>query len=107
MQAVLEYTESALQLGTLLGPYRLINFVKQGGMSTVYLDSGAQEYTYQVVDSSCVDWNMMYRERGSCKPYNMSILFRCLDACAYGSIITLVVSIWVGPRRHAQRKLLL
>ena len=37
MQAVLEYTEQALQLETRIGPYRLIKQLKQGGMSTVYL----------------------------------------------------------------------
>jgi serine/threonine protein kinase len=83
MQAVLEYTESALQPGTLLGPYRLINFVKQGGMSTVYLGYNTHTRAHvalKVVDSSCVDLNMMYREREIMQALQHEHIVPCLDA---------------------------
>ena len=66
MQAVLEYTEQALQRETRIGPYRLIKHLQQGGMSTVYLGYHTRTRTYvalKVVDSACVDLNMMCRER--------------------------------------------
>ncbi len=37
MQAILEYTELALQADTRIGPYRLVKHVQRGGMASVYL----------------------------------------------------------------------
>ena len=83
MQAVLEHTKSALQSGTLLGPYRLIHFVKQGGMSTVYLGYHTHTRVHvalKVVDSSCVDLNMVYREREIMQALQHEHIVPCLDA---------------------------
>ena len=83
MQAVLEHTKSALQPGTLLGPYRLIHFVKQGGMSTVYLGYHTHTRAHvalKVVDSSCVDLNMVYREREIMQALQHEHIVPCLDA---------------------------
>jgi eukaryotic-like serine/threonine-protein kinase len=94
MQAVLEYTESVLQLGTLIGPYRLINYVKQGGMSTVYLGYHTRTRTYvaiKVVDSNCVDLKMMYREREIMQALQHEHIVPCLDAGEYGRYHYLVM----------------
>ena len=83
MQAVLEYTEQALQRETRFGPYRLIKHLKQGGMSTVYL--GYHLFTranvaIKIVDSACVDLNMMYREREIMQALQHEHIVPCLDA---------------------------
>jgi serine/threonine protein kinase len=94
MQAVLEYTKSALQLRTLLGPYRLINYLKQGGMSTVYLGYHTCTKTYvaiKVIDSSCVDLKMMYREREIMQALQHEHIVPCLDAGEYGRYHYLVM----------------
>ena len=94
MQAVLEYTEQALQAETHIGPYRLINYLKQGGMSTVYLGYHTRTRTYvaiKVVDSSCVDLNMMYREREIMQALQHEHIVPCLDAGEYGRYHYLVM----------------
>jgi serine/threonine protein kinase len=94
MQAVLKYTESALQRGTPLGPYRLINYVKQGGMSTVYLGYHTRTRTHvalKVVDSSCVDLKMIYREREIMQALQHEHIVPCLDAGACGRYHYLVM----------------
>ena len=94
MQAVLEHTKSALQPGTLLGPYRLIHFVKQGGMSTVYLGYHMLTRAHvalKVVDSSCVDLNMVYREREIMQALQHEHIVPCLDAGEYGRYHYLVM----------------
>ena len=94
MQAVLEYTEQALQAETHIGPYRLINYLKQGGMSTVYLGYHTRTRTYvaiKVVDSSCVDLKMMYREREIMQALQHEHIVPCLDAGEYGRYHYLVM----------------
>src|SRR6266853_3134234 len=94
MQAVLEYTEQALQLETRIGPYRLIEHLKQGGMSTVYL--GYHLFTkadvaIKVVDSACVDLKMLNREREIMQALQHEHLVPCLDAGEYGRYHYLVM----------------
>jgi serine/threonine protein kinase len=94
MQAVVEYTERALQPGTRIGPYRLINYLKQGGMSTVYLGYHTRTRTYvaiKVVDSNCVDLKMMYREIAIMQALQHEHIVPCLDAGEYGRYHYLVM----------------
>jgi eukaryotic-like serine/threonine-protein kinase len=94
MQAVLEYTEQALQAETHIGPYRLINYLKQGGMSTVYLGYHTRTRTYvaiKVVDSYCVDLKMMYREREIMQALQHEHIVPCLDAGHDGRYYYLVM----------------
>ena len=94
MQAVLEYTEQALQAETHIGPYRLINYLKQGGMSTVYLGYHTRTRTYvaiKVVDSSYVDLKMMYREREIMQALQHEHIVPCLDAGHDGRYYYLVM----------------
>jgi len=83
MQAVLEYTEQALQRETRIGPYRLIKQLKQGGMSTVYLGYHLVSKAYvaiKIIDSACVDLNMWNREREIIQSLQHDHLVPCLDA---------------------------
>ncbi len=83
MQAILEYTQQALQRETRIGPYRLIKQLKEGGMSTVYLGYYLFTRAYvaiKVVDSSCVDLNMLHREREIMQALQHEHIVPCLDA---------------------------
>jgi serine/threonine-protein kinase PpkA len=83
MQAVLEYTEQALQPETRIGPYRLIKHLQQGGMSTVYLGYHLvtkADAAIKVVDSAYVDLNMLHREREIMQALHHEHLVPCLDA---------------------------
>jgi serine/threonine-protein kinase len=94
MQAVLEYTERALQPGARLGPYRLIERLKQGGMSTVYLGYHMRTRAYvamKVVDSYAVDLKMVYREREIMQALEHEHIVACLDAGEYGRYHYLVM----------------
>jgi len=94
MQAVLEYTERALQPGTRLGPYQLIKRLKQGGMSTVYLGYHLRTKVYvamKVVDSDAVDLNMLFREIEIMQALEHEHIVPCLDAGEYGRYHYLVM----------------
>jgi eukaryotic-like serine/threonine-protein kinase len=83
MQAVLEYTERALQPGTRIGPYRLIKHLKQGGMSTVYLGYHMPTRAYvaiKVSDSYAVDLKMLSREIEIMQALEHEHIVPCLDA---------------------------
>jgi eukaryotic-like serine/threonine-protein kinase len=94
MQAILEYTEQALQRETRFGPYRLIKHLKQGGMSTVYL--GYHFFTraavaIKIVDSACVDLKILNREREILQALQHEHIVPCLDAGEYGRYHYLVM----------------
>jgi serine/threonine protein kinase len=94
MQAVLEYTERALQPGTRIGPYRLIKHLKQGGMSTVYLGYHMPTRAYvaiKVVDSYAVDLKMLSREIEIMQALEHEHIVPCLDAGEYGRYHYLVM----------------
>ena len=94
MQAVLEYTEQALQRETRIGPYRLIKHLKQGGMSTVYLGYHLvtkEDVAIKIVDSSCVDLKMVNREREIMQALQHEHLVPCLDAGKSGRYHYLVM----------------
>jgi len=94
MQAVLEYTERALQPETRIGPYRLIEHLRQGGMSTVYLGYHMPTRAYvaiKVVDSSAVDLKMLYREIEIMQALEHEHIVPCLDAGQYGRYHYLVM----------------
>ena len=110
MQAVLEDTEQANQRETRIGPYRLIKQLQQGGMSTVYLGYHLvtkADVAIKVVDSTCVDLNMLNREREIMQALQHEHLVPCLDAGEYGRYHYLVMPYVRGGtlRRHARRKL--
>src|SRR6266568_2676038 len=94
MQAVLEYTQGALQPGARLGPYRLIKRLKRGGMSTVYLGYHIRTRAYvamKVVDSYAVDLKMVYREREIMQALEHEHIVPCLDAGEHGRYHYLVM----------------
>ena len=94
MQAVLEYTERALQPGARLGPYRLIKRLKRGGMSTVYLGYHLVTKAYvaiKIVDSTCVDLKMLNREREIMQALQHEHIVPCLDAGESGRYHYLVM----------------
>ena len=106
MQAVLEYTEQALQRETRIGPYRLIKHLKQGGMSTVYLGYHLvtkEDVAIKIVDSSCVDLKMVNCEREIMQALQHEHLVPCLDAGEFGRYHYLVMPYLRGGtlRRHA------
>jgi serine/threonine-protein kinase len=94
MQAVLEYTEQALQRETRIGPYRLIKHLKQGGMSTVYLGYHLFTRAYvaiKVIDSSCSDLKRLNRESDIMQALQHEHLVPCLDAGESGRYHYLVM----------------
>jgi eukaryotic-like serine/threonine-protein kinase len=94
MQAVLEFTEFALQPGTCIGPYRLIKRLQQGGMSTVYLGYHMPSracVAIKVVDSYAVDLKMVYREIEIMQALEHNHIVTCLDAGAYRNYHYLVM----------------
>src|SRR5579872_7349359 len=65
MQAVLEYTEQALQTETHIGSYRLVKPLQQGGMASVYLGYHLHRRAYvalKVVDDSTANMAWLRRE---------------------------------------------
>jgi len=87
MQAVLEHTERTRQAETYIGPYRLVEHIKQGGMASVYLGYQIYTKTYvaiKVFDSYATDLAMMYRERDIMQALQHKHIVPCLDAGQYG-----------------------
>jgi eukaryotic-like serine/threonine-protein kinase len=83
MQAVLEYTETGLQPGTCIGPYRLIKQLEQGGMSTVFLGYHIDTRGFvaiKVVDGYSANLTMLYREIEIMQALEHEHIVRCLDA---------------------------
>jgi eukaryotic-like serine/threonine-protein kinase len=94
MQAVLDSTERAPQAGTRLGAYRLLERVKQGGMSTVYRGehlSTRASVAIKVMDSATVELKMVYREREIMQALEHEHIVPCLAAGAYGRYHYLVM----------------
>lgn len=99
MQAVLERTESELQAGTRIGPYKLMKHLQQGGMATVYLGYHIQTRAYvaiKVVDSFVADLDMLYREIRIMQSLRHGHVVPCLDAGRYGRYYYLVMPYMQG-----------
>jgi serine/threonine protein kinase len=83
VQAVLEYTEQALQADTPIGPYRLVQHLRQGGMASVYLGYHLYKRAYvaiKVVDGSTADMTMLRRENEILQALQHEHIVPCLDA---------------------------
>ncbi len=83
MQAVLEYTEQALQAATHLGPYRLVKPLRQGGMASVYLGYHLYRGAYvaiKVVDGYTADMKLLRRETEMMQALHHEHIVPCLDA---------------------------
>jgi len=104
MSAVLDYTDvDAINhvptAGTRIGPYRLINQLQQGGMSTVYLGYHIYTRAYfaiKVVDSYIADLGMLNREREIMQALEHEHIMPCLDAGNFGRYHYLVMPYMQG-----------
>jgi eukaryotic-like serine/threonine-protein kinase len=94
MQAVLEYTEDTLQIGTCIGPYQLMKRLQQGGMSTVYLAyhiPSRASVAIKIMNSNAVNPKMVYREIDVMQALEHKHIVPCLDAGTYGHYFYLVM----------------
>lgn len=94
MQAVLEYTEQALQAETHLGPYRLVKPLRQGGMASVYLGYHLYRRAYvaiKVVDGYTADMTLLRRETEIMQALQHEHIVACLDAGHEGRYYYLVM----------------
>ncbi len=84
MQAVLEQTELTFQQTEyLVGPYRLVKHIQQGGMSSVYLAYHRHTGAYvalKVVDTRLADRQLLYREKDIMQALDHQHIVPCLDA---------------------------
>jgi len=94
MQAVLEYTEQALQAETHIGPYRLVKPLQQGGMASVYLGYHLYRRAYvaiKVVDGYTADMTLLRRENEIMQTLQHEHIVPCLDAGHDGRYYYLVM----------------
>ena len=94
MQAVLEYTEQALQTETHIGPYRLVKHLQQGGMASVYLGYHLYRRAYvaiKVVDSYTANMTLLRREKDILQALHHEHIVPCLDAGRDGRYYYLVM----------------
>ena len=84
MQAVLEQTEQTFQKTEyLVGPYRLVKHLQQGGMASVYLAYHRHTGAYvalKVVDTLTADLQLLYREKEIIQALEHENIVPCLDA---------------------------
>jgi eukaryotic-like serine/threonine-protein kinase len=94
MQAILDYTENALQPGTHIGSYRLMKHISQGGMSDVYMGyhiSTREFVAIKVIDGYATDPNLVYREMEITQALDHKHILPCLDAGRYQHYYYLVM----------------
>lgn len=94
MQAVLEYTDKALQAETHIGPYRLVKPLQQGGMASVYLGYHLYRRAYvaiKVVDGYTADMTLLRRENEMMWVLQHEHIVPCLDAGRDGRYYYLVM----------------
>jgi serine/threonine protein kinase len=94
MQAVLDYTEQALQAETHIGPYRLVKHLQQGGMASVYLGYHLGRRAYvaiKVVDGYTADMTLLRRENEIMQALQHEHIVPCLDAGHDGRYYYLVM----------------
>jgi len=94
MQAVLEYTEQALQAETYIGPYRLVKHLHQGGMATVYLGYHLYrraDVAIKVIDGYTADMTLLRRENEMMQALQHEHIVPCLDAGRDGRYYYLVM----------------
>ncbi len=94
MQAVLEYTDKALQAETHIGPYRLVKPLQQGGMASVYLGYHLYRRAYvaiKVVDGYTADMTLLRRENEMMRVLQHEHIVPCLDAGRDGRYYYLVM----------------
>lgn len=94
MQAVLEYTGRVFDPGTRIGPYLMTKYLKQGGMSTVYLAyhiHTRKNVAIKVVDSYLVNLKMFHREIEIMHALEHKHIVPCLDTGQYGTDLYLVM----------------
>jgi serine/threonine-protein kinase len=84
MQAVLEHRRQTFQqTDYLIGPYRLVKHVQQGGMASVYLAYHRHTGAYvalKVVDTRVADLQLLYREKEIMQALDHECIVPCLDA---------------------------
>ncbi len=94
MQAILDYTENALQLGTRIGSYSLAKHLSQGGMSDVYLADHIPSREFvaiKIIDSYTIDPNLVYREMEITRALDHKHIVPCLDTGQYEHYYYLVM----------------
>lgn len=94
MQAVLEYTEQALQTDAHIGPYRLVKCIQQGGMASVYLGYHLHRRAYvaiKVIDGDTADLTLLGREKDILQALQHEHIVPCLDAGRDGRYYYLVM----------------
>lgn len=94
MQAVVEYSEQALQTKTHLGPYQLVKHLKQGGMASVYLGYHICRRAYvaiKVVDGYTADMTLLLREKDIMQALQHEHIVPCVDAGRDGRYYYLVM----------------
>jgi serine/threonine-protein kinase len=84
MQTVLAQKEQTFQQTEyLIGPYRLVKHLRQGGMSSVYLAYHRHTGAYvalKVVDTRVADLQLLYREKEIMQALDHEHIVPCLDA---------------------------
>src|SRR5215813_1068027 len=94
MQAILEYSEQALQAKTHIGPYRLVKHLRQGGMASVHLGYHIRRKVYvalKVVDGYTADMTLVCREKDIMQALQHEHIVPCIDAGRDGRYYYLVM----------------
>jgi serine/threonine protein kinase len=94
MQALVDYSEQALQAKTHIGPYQLVKHLKQGGMASVYLGYDICRRAYmaiKVVDGYTADLTLLCREKDVMQTLQHEHIVPCVDAGRDGRYYYLVM----------------